>query len=225
MTEIFLSYARGDDEPFVGHLYDDLTASGFTVWYDRVAMPSRALTFLQEIRDAIAAADRLLLVVGPVQRLAPLHGGPTSTPTPYPPSLRQGLVINEVCSSPVTTDNVPDGVISGDSAVELFNSSSEPLDLSPYRLCVNTTCLWLEGTIQPLGYKVWYQQWDGLSFTEGGANTVRLYRAGESPLILVDTLAVQSQTADHCWAAVTDASPVYVQKYPPTLGRGNNWFE
>ena len=65
MTSIFLSYARGDDEPFVSRLYDDLTAAGFTVWYDRVAMPSRALTFLQEIRDAIAASDRLLLVVGP----------------------------------------------------------------------------------------------------------------------------------------------------------------
>jgi hypothetical protein len=152
-------------------------------------------------------------------------GGPTRTPTPYPPSLRQGLVINEVCSNPVTTDNVPDGVISGDSAVELFNSSSEPLDLSLYRLCVNTTCLWLEGTIQPLDYKVWYQQWDGLGFVEGGANTVRLYRAGESPLVLVDTLAIQGQTPDHCWAAVTDASPVYLEKYPPTLGRGNNWFE
>jgi len=151
-------------------------------------------------------------------------GGPTRTPTPYPPALRQGLVINEVCSNPVTTDNVPDGVIQGDSAVELFNSSSEPLDLSLYRLCVNTTCLWLEGTIQPLGYKVWYQQWDGLGFVEGGAHTVRLYRAGESPVVLVDTLVIQSQTSDHCWAAVTDASPVYLEKYPPTLGRGNSWF-
>jgi hypothetical protein len=155
----------------------------------------------------------------------PTPGGPTRTPTPYPPSLRQGLVINEVCSNPVTTDNVPDGVIQGDSAVELFNSSSEPLDLSPYRLCVNTTCLWLEGTMQPFGYKVWYQQWDGLDFVEGGANAVRLYRAGESPLVLVDTLAIQSQTPDHCWAAVTDASPVYVERYPPTLGRGNSWFQ
>jgi hypothetical protein len=65
MATIFLSYARGDDEPFVRRLHDDLTAAGFTVWFDRVSMPSRALTFLQEIRDAIAAADRLLLVVGP----------------------------------------------------------------------------------------------------------------------------------------------------------------
>ncbi|MEI6502002.1 MAG: toll/interleukin-1 receptor domain-containing protein, partial [Armatimonadota bacterium] len=35
------------------------------MWFDRVSMPSRALTFLQEIRDAISARDRLVLVVGP----------------------------------------------------------------------------------------------------------------------------------------------------------------
>jgi hypothetical protein len=152
-------------------------------------------------------------------------GGPTRTPTPYPPSLRQGLVINEVCTNPVTTDNAPDGVIDGDSAVELFNSSPDALDLSPYRLCVNTTCLWLEGTVQPFGYKVFYERWDGLDFVEGGTNAVKLERAGTSPVLVVDRLTMQSQVADHCWAAVTNASPVYVQKYPPTLGRGNSWFE
>lgn len=65
MTSIFLSYARGDDEGFVRKLYHDLSARGFDVWFDRVCMPSRQLTFYQEIRDAIAARDRLLLVVGP----------------------------------------------------------------------------------------------------------------------------------------------------------------
>jgi WD40 repeat protein len=65
MTSIFLSYARGDDEPFVWRLYERLTKSGLTVWFDRVSMPSRQLTFYQEIRDAIAARDRLVLVVGP----------------------------------------------------------------------------------------------------------------------------------------------------------------
>ena len=64
-TRIFLSYARGDDEPFVRQLYADLTAHGFKVWWDRQDMPSRGLTFLQEIRDAILAGDRLLLMVGP----------------------------------------------------------------------------------------------------------------------------------------------------------------
>lgn len=65
MKRIFLSYARSDDEPFVKRLYEDLTEQGFQVWWDRQSMPSRALTFLQEIRDAIDQADRLILVVGP----------------------------------------------------------------------------------------------------------------------------------------------------------------
>jgi WD40 repeat protein len=42
-----------------------MTTAGFEVWFDRVSMPSRALTFHQEIRDAVAACDRLVLVVGP----------------------------------------------------------------------------------------------------------------------------------------------------------------
>jgi hypothetical protein len=65
MTSIFLSYSRNDDEAFVRRLHTDLTNAGFDVWFDHVSMPSRQLTFHQEIRDAIAARDRLLLVVGP----------------------------------------------------------------------------------------------------------------------------------------------------------------
>jgi WD40 repeat protein len=65
MTTLFLSYARGDDEPFVARLYHDLSARGFDVWWDRENMPNRALTFLHEIREAITARDRLVLVVGP----------------------------------------------------------------------------------------------------------------------------------------------------------------
>src|SRR5437870_2972564 len=65
MATLFLSYARDDDEPFVRRIHDDLSARGFDVWFDRESMPSRALTFHQEIRDAIAARDRLVLVVGP----------------------------------------------------------------------------------------------------------------------------------------------------------------
>jgi hypothetical protein len=65
MSGIFLSYPRGDDEPFVERLYQALRSRGFEVWWDRVSMPSRRLTFYQEIRDAIAARDRLVLVVGP----------------------------------------------------------------------------------------------------------------------------------------------------------------
>jgi hypothetical protein len=72
MPKIFLSYSRGDDgEPFdpatslVARLHSDLTAAGFDVWFDRLSMPSRALTFHQEIRDALASCDRVLLAVGP----------------------------------------------------------------------------------------------------------------------------------------------------------------
>jgi hypothetical protein len=62
---LFLSYARGDDEPFVKQLYERLVSEGFSVWWDRECMPSRALTFLKEIRDAIRASDRVVVVVGP----------------------------------------------------------------------------------------------------------------------------------------------------------------
>lgn len=69
---LFLSYARGDDgesfnpdTSFVARLHRDLTANGFDVWFDRVSMPSRKLTFHQEIRDAVAERDRVVLLVGP----------------------------------------------------------------------------------------------------------------------------------------------------------------
>jgi tetratricopeptide (TPR) repeat protein len=62
---LFLSYARGEDERFVARLHTDLTAHGFDIWFDRVNMPSRALSFHQEIKDAIRLRDWLLLVVGP----------------------------------------------------------------------------------------------------------------------------------------------------------------
>jgi hypothetical protein len=65
---IFLSYARKDDEPFVKRLYEDLTGLGFMVWWDRKNMPSRGNTFLKEIRDAIATADRVIAVCGPAYR-------------------------------------------------------------------------------------------------------------------------------------------------------------
>ncbi len=65
MSSVFLSYARSDDEPFARALYNLLDTKGFDVWFDREAMPSRSLSFLQEIRDAIRARDRLLVVLGP----------------------------------------------------------------------------------------------------------------------------------------------------------------
>jgi hypothetical protein len=65
VTRIFLSYGRNDDEPFVARLHSALIERGFSVWWDRRDMPSRALTFLQEIRDAVDECDRLVAVVGP----------------------------------------------------------------------------------------------------------------------------------------------------------------
>src|SRR3954447_17206296 len=64
-SSVFLSYARADDERFVAELRQRLMSEGIRVWWDRADMPSRALTFLQEIRDAIAAAERVILVAGP----------------------------------------------------------------------------------------------------------------------------------------------------------------
>jgi hypothetical protein len=65
MASVFLSYARGDDDDFVARAYALLRSRGFEVWWDRESMPSRALTFTEEIRDAIHRSDRLLVVIGP----------------------------------------------------------------------------------------------------------------------------------------------------------------
>lgn len=62
---LFLSYARGDDEPFVRQLYERLLAEGHRVWWDRQNLPSRSLSFLKEIREAVRASDRVLVVIGP----------------------------------------------------------------------------------------------------------------------------------------------------------------
>src|SRR5688572_9577980 len=65
LPSVFLSYARADDEDFVRRLYGELTAAGFRVWWDRMSMPGRSLTFHQEIRDAIEAHDRTIVILGP----------------------------------------------------------------------------------------------------------------------------------------------------------------
>lgn len=65
MQRIFLSYGRGDDEPYVRGLHDRLGDLGHEAWFDSERMPSRGLTFLQEVRDAIRGCDRLILVIGP----------------------------------------------------------------------------------------------------------------------------------------------------------------
>ena len=61
--KIFLSYKREDNKDgFVEKLYKRLKAAGYDVWWDMQSMPQRQLSFLQEIRDAVAAHDRLILV-------------------------------------------------------------------------------------------------------------------------------------------------------------------
>lgn len=85
---LFLSYSRGDDEPFVRRLDHDLSALGFTVWWDRECMPRRSLTFLPEIRDALEACDRLLAVIGP-QASQSIRSSPSGT-TPFCP-----IVLNQ----------------------------------------------------------------------------------------------------------------------------------
>ena len=64
-VSVFLSYARGDDDKFVARVFAHLRAQDIEVWWDRECMPNRALTFVEEIRDAIHRADRLVVVVGP----------------------------------------------------------------------------------------------------------------------------------------------------------------
>ncbi len=70
-TRVFLSYARGDDEPFVRRLHADLVRAGFTVWLDRESLLSRGLSFHQEIKDAIrTGVDRIVYVGGPQAALS-----------------------------------------------------------------------------------------------------------------------------------------------------------
>jgi hypothetical protein len=50
---------------FAPRLHWHFKGCGFEVWLDRISMPSRGLTFHQEIQDAIAARERLVLLVEP----------------------------------------------------------------------------------------------------------------------------------------------------------------
>lgn len=63
--DAFLSYARADDPGFRRALLEGLALAGYRVWFDREAMPNRGTTFGQEIRRAIEASDRLVLLAAP----------------------------------------------------------------------------------------------------------------------------------------------------------------
>jgi len=62
VPSVFLSYAREDDE-FTARLGDGLSRVGVEVWLDVMSLRNRGLTFPDEIRKAIAAHDRVVLVV------------------------------------------------------------------------------------------------------------------------------------------------------------------
>ena len=66
--QVFLSYARDDDERFVARLADALDDASIGVWFDRRSMPRRSLAFLDEIRRAIDGVDRVIAVMGPAAR-------------------------------------------------------------------------------------------------------------------------------------------------------------
>ena len=84
---IFISYARDDDEAFAKRLWLDLEKYGLSVWWDREAMESRGLSFLREIRDAITAAARVLLIVGPRVKHSPY------VEMEWRHALREGVVV------------------------------------------------------------------------------------------------------------------------------------
>jgi hypothetical protein len=71
-----------DDERFVRTLYEELASRGLRVWWDRVSLPSRSLTFHQESRDAIEAHDRTIVVLGkrPSNRSMGVRSGNTCWP-------------------------------------------------------------------------------------------------------------------------------------------------
>lgn len=84
---VFISYARSDDEPYVKRLASQLQQTGHDVWWDRQAMESRGLTFLQEIKDAISTAERVLLIVGPETIASPY------VELEWRHALREGVVV------------------------------------------------------------------------------------------------------------------------------------
>ena len=69
--QVFLSYARADDEPFVERLRDALIALDVPVWWDRKSMESRGRTFQQELRDAIEESERVVAIIGPAALASP----------------------------------------------------------------------------------------------------------------------------------------------------------
>lgn len=62
--DVFISYARSDDEKTVELVYRKLCKAGLKPWWDREDMTQRELAFTEEIGKAIRSVDRLILFVG-----------------------------------------------------------------------------------------------------------------------------------------------------------------
>jgi tetratricopeptide (TPR) repeat protein len=63
--DVFLSYARDDDDERVRAIELALQRAGFSLWRDTAAISSRGLSFLEEIRRAIRTAGRVVVAIGP----------------------------------------------------------------------------------------------------------------------------------------------------------------
>jgi hypothetical protein len=69
---IFLSYARGDDDTFVGRFSNDLKKAGFAVWSHSEMLIAQRSTFQQELKNAIRTeVDRVIYVGGPRAAVSP----------------------------------------------------------------------------------------------------------------------------------------------------------
>ena len=65
--QLFISYSR-KDFPIVDRLRNDLRDSGIEVWIDKVGLTPGTLSWEQALRDAIRAADAVLLCASPDSR-------------------------------------------------------------------------------------------------------------------------------------------------------------
>lgn len=70
MTKVFISYSRAGSLAFAEQLHVDLAAHGIEVWRDVESMPSGGRSLVYELRDAIAGADYVLLIVEPAAMMS-----------------------------------------------------------------------------------------------------------------------------------------------------------
>jgi TIR domain len=137
--DFFISYARADDPTFAAELDSILIRQGQRVWWDKEKMPSRGETFLHEIREAIVASTRVIVIIGPAGsrsdyvrcewRYAP------SLSKPVRPLLRQGSIDDvppELRLFHTPDVRTRDALAS--SCSEINRILSEPLTCGEYRV-------------------------------------------------------------------------------------------